>query len=195
MDEFIYQAFCPASVKFKQGIDAAIGTYHLNSLLRQAHFLAQIAHESGGFTHLVENLNYSAVRLQQIFPKYFPSVNIAAAYEHKPEMIANRVYANRMGNGSEESGDGWKYKGRGLIQLTGKENYKRLGYADNPERLLNPYYAGLCAGGYWDSRGCNSPADHDDLEGVTRLVNGGLNGLDDRKKWLNKAKDVLGYEP
>ncbi len=172
----------------------------LTTNLRWAHFLAQTAHESGGFLRVLENLNYSAVGLRATFPKYFKTDTDAALYARQPERIANRVYASRIGNGPEESGDGWKYRGRGLIQVTGRDNYRACSvtvYADDrlltqPELLERPDGAVASACWYWHSRSLNVPADKDDLEAVTRKINGGLTGLEDRRHWLARAKVVLG---
>jgi len=168
--------------------------YEINTALRLAHFLAQINHESGDMKRLEENLNYSAKRLLEVFPKYFDSYEIALSYANKPKMIASRVYANRMGNGDEASGDGYKYRGRGLIQLTGKTNYvafDRFLNADgeiisNPDLVAkNKEYAVLTAFFYWDNRRLNNLIDKDvnqyfTCKEITKRINGGYNGLDDR---------------
>ena len=168
--------------------------YEINTALRLAHFLAQINHESGDMKRLEENLNYSAKRLLEIFPKYFDSYEIALSYANKPNMIASRVYANRMGNGGEASGDGWKYIGRGLIQLTGKANYVAFDrflnangeIVSNPDLVAkNKEYAVLTAFFYWDSRKLNNLIDKDGnqyfvCKEITKRINGGYNGLDDR---------------
>jgi len=168
--------------------------YEINTALRLAHFLAQINHESGDMKRLEENLNYSAKRLLEIFPKYFDSYEIALTYANKPNMIASRVYANRMGNGGEGSGDGYKYRGRGLIQLTGKANYVAFDrflnangeIVSNPDLVAkNKEYAVLTAFFYWDSRKLNNLIDKDGnqyfvCKEITKRINGGYNGLDDR---------------
>jgi putative chitinase len=164
---------------------------------RVAIFLAQCAHESDGFQRLEENLHYSAQRLLAVFPKYFADQATANKYGGRPEMIADRVYADRMGNGPEGSGDGWLYRGRGLIQLTGRHNYRRCGDAlgaalvDEPELLLSPLYAALSAAWFWRDRGCNALADAGHFNGVTKRINGGLNGLDDRLAWLDKVRGAM----
>jgi putative chitinase len=171
--------------------------YKITTPLRAAHFLAQAAHECGGFTVFAENLNYSAKRLTEVFPKYFRDAN-PNAYARKPEKIANRVYANRMGNGDEDSGDGYKYRGRGIFQLTGKANYKTIGDAievdlvDDPDAALSSDVAVQVALEYWSKRGLNALADKDDIVGITKKINGGTNGLEDRKDYLEKAKEALG---
>jgi putative chitinase len=173
--------------------------YQIDSKKRLAHFLAQIIHESGNLYYSKENLNYGLSGLRGIFGKYFPDDTIANEYARKPEKIANRVYADRMGNGNEASGDGWKYRGRGLIQLTGKNNYKACGDAlkldliNNPDLLCdNPAVTVSSACWYWASRNLNQLADADDVVGITKAINGGLNGLEDRKSNLDTAKKALG---
>lgn len=171
--------------------------YGINTPLRAAHFLAQAAHECGEFTVFAENLNYSAKRLVEVFPKYFRDVD-PNAYARKPEKIANRVYANRMGNGDEESGDGYAYRGRGIFQLTGRSNYRTIGEAldidleGDPDQALASDVAVLVALQYWKSRGLNALADKDDIVGVTKKINGGTIGLDHRKQLLKAAKKALG---
>ena len=178
-------------------------THEIDTPLRAAHFLAQAAHESGGFKFKSENLNYGKSGLLKIFPKYF-SQAVAEKYDRKPQMIANRVYANRMGNGDEASGDGWKFKGRGYIQLTGKDNYKAFSeWAKEPSILTNPdqvaedKYAGLCAIWFWNKSGLNKIADTDNLrdnstvEKITKKVNGGTHGIVDRIERFNYYKKLL----
>lgn len=166
--------------------------------LERAHFLAQCAHESAGFTGLTENLNYSAVGLQRIWPHRF-TARASLEYAHKPEQIANRAYANKGGNGNEVSGDGWRFRGRGFIQLTLRENYaaasQRL-YRDDrlvqlPEQVALPPVAALTALDYWQSRHLGIAAMHDDLAAVTRAINPALLGFDDRKAWLVRFKSQL----
>lgn len=164
---------------------------------RLAGFLAQIAHESGGFTAVRENLNYSAKGLMTTFKKYFPTEELAKEYERKPERIANRVYANRMGNGPESSGDGWKYRGRGLIQLTGKFNYTKfaegLGISidETVAYLETPEGAVSSAGWFWDNNGLNAICDREDWNMLTRRINGGLIGQDHRMELINLALKLL----
>ena len=167
--------------------------YEINTPLRIAHFMAQIEHESG-LKPISENLNYSSERLRQIFPKYFISKADADRYARQPERIANRVYANRMGNGNEASGEGWKYRGRGFIQITGKINYFQLANdtdldcLKNPDLLLEEANAMLSALWFWDKAGLNKLADKNDLKGITRKINGGYNGLEHRQELLIKYK-------
>lgn len=165
--------------------------------LRLAHFFAQILHESGCLRFDMENLNYSSEALRKVFGKYFKTKEEADAYARQPEKIANRVYANRMGNRSEVSGDGWKYRGRGLIQLTGRNNYKAFAewvgdprVVDEPD-LVSTEYAVHSAVFFWDKNNLNKLADKDDVVGVTKKINGGDNGLAHRRELLNKANGLL----
>ena len=151
---------------------------------QQAMFIAQYGHETQGYTRLSENLNYSANGLVNVFRKYFPTLSLAKQYERKPQAIANKVYANRMGNGSEASGDGWKYRGRGLPHLTGKDNYGKfqawLGKTVDPEELSTDLNLAIKAGvWYWLANGL---ANLGSVEKVTVKINGGTNGLEDRCK-------------
>lgn len=151
---------------------------------QQAMFIAQYGHETQGYTRLSENLNYSANGLVNVFRKYFPTLNLAKQYERKPQAIANKVYANRMGNGSEASGDGWKYRGRGLPHLTGKDNYGKfqawLGKTVEPEELSTDLNLAIKAGvWYWLANGL---ANLGSVEKVTVRINGGTNGLEERCK-------------
>jgi len=171
--------------------------YDINTVPRVAAFLAQCAHESGGFKALKENLNYRAVTLRKVFPKYFPDDAIANAYAQKPEMIANRVYGGRMGNGDEASGDGFRYCGRGLIQLTGKSNYQA--FAESIETPVEeiPEFLGTFEGAiqsacwFWESNNLNQYADNGDILTMTKRINGGTIGLEDRKKHYAHAMHVL----
>jgi putative chitinase len=167
---------------------------------RLAHFLSQVAHESGDFKFINENLNYGAKGLLGIFKKYFPTEALAQAYERKPEKIANKVYANRMGNGDEASGDGFKYRGRGYIQLTGKENYKAFSdfigedCVANPDLVATKYPLTSAAFFFqknklWDI--CDKGCTNDVVAQVTKRVNGGTIGLDDRIKHFNTYNDLL----
>ena len=175
--------------------------YEINTAQRIAAFIAQCAHESGGFTALKENLNYKAATLRKIFPKYFPTDAMAAEYAampNKQEAIANLVYANRMGNGPPESGDGYKYCGRGLIQLTGKNNY--VAFADSLEispeeasEYLSTFEgAAQSACWFWETNNLNQWADKGDIVTLTKRINGGTIGLEDRIKHYEHALHVLG---
>jgi putative chitinase len=171
--------------------------YGIDTPQRIAGFIAQCGHESAGFTVLEENLNYSEKGLMATFPKYFRDRS-PAAYERKPEAIANVVYANRMGNGSEKSGDGWKFRGRGVIQLTGFENYTNFAKAVGKDVDQVIKYLGTKKGAlhsacwYWDSRNINATADAGDIVKMTKLINGGTIGLEDRKKHYEHALEILG---
>lgn len=179
-------------------LDSLLEKYEINTVNRVAGFFAQCAHESGNFKVKVENLNYSADSLNRVFPKYFKNAGVDAnLYARQPEKIANRVYANRMGNGDESSGDGWRYRGRGFIQLTGKDNYQ--GFANSIGRDLNSVIDYLAQDDgamesalyYWKSRNINSTCDSDNIESMTKKVNGGTNGLEDRRAKYEKFKSIL----
>jgi predicted chitinase len=168
-----------------------------DSRLRLAHFFAQILHESGCLRFDMENLNYSAEGLRAVFGKYFTTKADAEACARQPEKIANRVYANRLGNRGESSGDGWRFRGRGLIQLTGRANYKAFAeWVDDEKIMEDPdlvasEYAVHSAVFFWDKNGLNRLADKDDVVAVTKRVNGGDNGLAHRRELLNKANGLL----
>jgi putative chitinase len=184
--------------KWLQPLEDAFAKYDINTPERQAAFIGQCAHESGNFKTLEENLNYKPEALMRVWPSRFPDLATAMKYAHNPEMIANKVYGGRMGNGVEETGDGWKYHGRGLIQLTGKENYANCGSGigvdllSNPNLLNTPEYAALSAAWFWNKKGLNALADAGDFETMTKRINGGTLGLDDRKAKIAKALSVLG---
>ena len=171
--------------------------YEITSIPRVAAFLAQTAHESGGYKALKENLNYKAESLVRVFGKYFPNIEIAKQYAHNQEKIANRVYGNRMGNGPEESGDGFRYCGRGLIQLTGKDNYTwfaaslEMPVEDVPEYLQTFEGAVQSACWFWETNNLNQWADKGDILTLTKRINGGTIGLEDRIKHYNHALHVL----
>lgn len=195
--------------KFGVEVLKAAMKYYRMTPERAAHFFAQTNHESGGFSKFQENLNYGAKGLRGIFGKYFPTDQLAVAYERKPEKIANKVYGGRMGNGPESSGDGWKYRGRGALQLTGKDNYKALAtYLGKPEVLTNP---DLVATDYifesaiwffdknklWDI--CDKGVNDASILAITKKINGGTHGLDDRsaktKKYYSLLKGVASTAP
>jgi len=187
-------AFGPGTFK------AAAAHYKLNKN-RAAHFFAQTSHESGGFKAFSENLNYGTAGLRGVFRKYFPTEYLAAVYARKPERIANRVYANRMGNGDEASGDGWKYRGRGALQLTGKANYQAFAdYVNRPDVMMNPdLVAGeLCfesALWFFDKNKlwsiCDQGVNDAAILALTKRINGGTHGLDDRKAKTKKYASWL----
>jgi len=174
--------------------------FEINTPLRLAHFLAQCGHESGGFRLTKENLNYSAKGLNGTFKKYFPTLDSAVPYERKPEKIANKVYGGRMGNGPESSGDGSKFCGRGYIQLTGKDNYTAFGKSINEDMSTNPdkvasSYALLSAAWFFNKNGLHKMADGgasvDTVKAITKRVNGGYIGIDDRIKHFNEYYKLL----
>lgn len=172
---------------------------------RQAAFLAQVLLESSEFHQLQEALSYSTPRLRQVWPQRFPNDDMAAAFSHNPEKLANYVYANRMGNGNEASGDGWAYRGRGLIQLTGRDNYAHFSQAmqvdalGHPDLLQQPAGAALSAAWFWLSKGLNELADKTaGADGdahfveLTKRINGGTNGLPQRRAYWARARQALG---
>lgn len=174
--------------------------FNINTPLRLAHFLAQCGHESGGFKVTQENLNYSAKGLMGIFKKYFPTQALAESYQRQPQKIANKVYASRMDNGSEASGDGYKFRGRGYIQLTGRANYTAFGKAINEDIANNPdvvsgKYALLSAAWFWSKNGLNTLADggasDQVVTSITKRVNGGTIGLPDRIKHFKEYYHLL----
>jgi putative chitinase len=179
-------------------LEQALPDYDINTPSRVAAFLAQCAHESGEFKFIQENLNYKAESLMRVWPRYFPTIELAKQYAHNPEKIANRAYGGRMGNGPEETGDGWKFCGRGLIQLTGRNNYQS--FADSIETDINdlPEYLATFEGcvqsacWFWEANNLNALADKGDMLTLTKRINGGTLGLEDRVKHYNKALQVLG---
>ena len=172
--------------------------YEINTPQRIASFLAQCAHESGEFVFIKENLNYKAATLLKVFPKYFPDLAMATKYACKPEQIANRVYANRMGNGTEESGDGYRYCGRGLIQVTGCENYTWFAESiqvtpeEASEYMETFEGAAQSACWFWETANLNTVADRGDIKAMTKTINGGYIGLEDRVSHYEHALHVLG---
>jgi len=180
-----------------EALNKYLDKYEINTKNRVAGFLAQCGHESVDFTVLKENLNYGAKGLVGTFKKYFPDEATALKYERQPEKIANKVYANRMSNGDEASGDGWKHRGRGAIQLTGKDNYTRFSTAigktiDETITHLETLDGAIeSACWFWKTNGLNAIADKDDVVAMTKKINGGTIGLEDRKAHYEKAKQVL----
>ena len=164
---------------------------------QQATFIGQASHESGNFKLLEENLNYKAATLMRIWPKRFPTLEKANEYAGNPKKIANSVYSSRMGNRDENSGDGWRFRGRGIFQLTGHANVfhagKALGvdFVKDPDLIATPKYAALTAGWFWDTHKLNAPADALDHAKVTKIINGGTIGLEDRIKHTQQALLVL----
>jgi putative chitinase len=210
IDRKAFKAFIPNSKYADQWHDTLFGAqteldgrslledYEINTPKRIAAFLAQTHHESGGYVWLTENLNYSAEGLLRVFPKYFPSMDIAKAYARQPDKIANRTYANRMGNGDEASGDGSKYKGRGLIQLTFKNNYfwfaasLEITPEEASEYTQSFEGAAQSACWYWSENRLNRFADSNDLRGLTKAINGGFKGMEDREVQYARALRLLG---
>jgi len=182
--------------KWEEPLQAAFDKYDINTPKRQAAFIGQCAHESANFTRLEEGLNYSPERLMSIWPSRFPDLPTAMKYAHQPQLLANKVYAGRLGNNQEN--DGWNFHGRGLIQLTGRENYERCGSSlgvdliSNPNWLLDPKYAALSAGWFWNKKGLNELADAQEHGMITKRINGGTLGLDDRLQKTTKALAALG---
>jgi putative chitinase len=182
--------------KWLEPLNVTFLKYDINTPLRQAAFIGQCSHESNNFKVLQENLNYSAEGLMKTWPSRFPTKEIADQYARQPAKIAGKVYNGRLGNTSEEEAS--KYLGRGLIQLTGKENYERCGEGlgvdliNQPQLLAEPMYACLSAGWFWNRKQLNLLADTKDYDTMTKRINGGLIGLDDRKAHIAKAISVLG---
>jgi putative chitinase len=183
-------------------ISASMAAFGITTALRQAHFLAQVGHESAGFTKTEEGLNYSENALTAMFGKRITAAQANAygrnsAHSANQKMIANIIYANRNGNGDVASGDGYRYRGRGLIQITGKANYAALNgqlsadVVTNPDLLKEPMQAAMSAAAWWKNHGLNELADADDVTRITKVINGGTNGLDDRITRLLKAKGIL----
>lgn len=200
--------------KWLQPVIDTCAEFEINTPQRIAAFIAQTSHESGGYTMLTENLNYRAATLAACWPNRFAELGpnkkpkrtekgaliptkLAESIAGKPEFIANLVYSGRMGNGPAESGEGWKYRGRGLKQLTGKYNYEKCGkdlgvdFVGNPDLLLEPIYAARSAGWFWKSNNLSPFADSGDIEGMTKKINGGLIGIDQRKKLYEAVLAVI----
>jgi putative chitinase len=188
----------PYVSEWHEALSQLLPDYEIDTPQRIAAFVAQCAHESANFKILKENLNYRWPSLRKTFPKYFPTDELAQQYEKQPQKIANRVYANRMGNGSEGSGDGWRYCGRGLIQLTGKNNYQafadslEMPVEDVPEYLATFEGAAQSACWFWETNNLNRFADKGDIRGLTKAINGGYIGLEDRINHYEHALHVLG---
>lgn len=178
-------------------LNETFSRFNINTKNQQAMFIGQCSHECGNFRLLEENLNYRAETLMKLWPKRFPSLEFAKQYEKNPKKIANSVYANRMGNRDEASGDGYRFRGRGALQCTGHSTYfhagKALGidFVMQPDLIATPKYAALTAGWFWETHKLNPPADALDYTKVTKIINGGLIGLDDRIKHTQQALAVL----
>lgn len=179
-----------------QDADEVLGKFDINARkLRLAHFMAQVLHECGGLTILRENMNYSAARLRVVFPNRVTAAE-AQALAHRPEQIANKVYGGRADLGNNRPGDGFKFIGRGMLQLTGRDSYTRAGtgieanLVNTPDLAFDPKFSLKIAAWEWNEKKCNGPADDDNIKLVTRRINGGQNGLADRKEWLTKTKAI-----
>ena len=182
--------------EWSEPLTTTFTTFGMNDVKKQAAFIGQCSHECNRFKTLEENLNYRAETLQKLFGHKFQP-NEFALYAHQPEKIANRIYANRMGNRDEKSGDGWRFHGRGCIQLTGHDNYYHFGQSvqrdmvKEPQLVATPMYAALSAGWFWKTHGCNELAESGNNEGLCRRINGGLFGLEERNELTRKALAVL----
>ena len=182
--------------EWSEPLTTTFTTFGMNDVRKMAAFIGQCSHECNHFKTLEENLNYRPETLQKLFGHKFKPEEIAI-YAHHPEKIANRIYANRMGNRDESSGDGWAWHGRGCIQLTGHDNYWHFGQAvgqdfvKNPQLVATPMYAALSAGWFWKTHGCNELAEAQNWEGLTRRINGGTFGLQERISLTTKALSIL----
>lgn len=192
-------ATAPNATKFAGALEEAMKEFSINTPQRVAMFVAQLMHESGKLAFVTENLNYKAESLNAVFPKYFKNAGRDAnQYARQPEKIANVVYASRMGNGDSASGEGWKFRGRGLIQLTGKENYTKCGAGLGKDLIADPSYlesaegAARSAAWFWHKNGLNALADSGDIVACTKRINGGTIGLEDRKKHYQEALHLIG---
>ena len=178
-------------------LNETFARFNLTTNNQKAMFIGQCSHESGNFRLLQENLNYKAATLMKLWPKRFPTLEVANQYAGNARAIANKVYADRMGNRDEASGDGYRFRGKGLVQLTGHSNHfhagKALGidFVMQPDLVATPKYAALTAGWFWDTHKLNPPADALDYTKVTKIINGGTIGLDDRIKHVQHALAVL----
>jgi putative chitinase len=180
-------------------INTATRAYGIDTNERRAAFLAQISVESGDLRNTEENLNYSAERLHQVWPRRFPTLASAQPYAHNPEALGNHVYANRLGNGDEASGDGYRFRGRGLMQTTGRSNYRAAGFENSPDDLANPSTAADSAARFWSTNGLNPRSAtvlaRGAFNGITLTVNGGTNGSDERWAAYGRAIPALGLTP
>jgi putative chitinase len=183
--------------EWASALDETFARFQISMPIQQAAFIGQCGHECANFRILEENLNYRAATLMKLWPKRFPTQEIANAYAGNPKKIANMVYASRMGNRDESSGDGYRFRGRGCIQLTGSTNYFNAGKAlgmdfwANPDIVATPQYAALTAGWFWSTHKCNDAAAAGDWVKLTKIINGGTFGLDERIKHTNEALAVL----
>ena len=185
------------TARFVSPLNQAMRAHGINTNERRAAFLAQISVESGELHRVEENLNYSAARLQVVWPRRFPTAEAARPYAHDPEALANHTYANRLGNGDAASGDGWRYRGRGLMQTTGRSNYRAAGFENNPDALANPITAADTAGRFWASNGLNGRTEatlgRAQFNGISRTVNGGDHGSAER--WAAYQRALRALQP
>jgi putative chitinase len=185
-------------LKYIDYLNAACAKYNINTTLRLSAFFANVYVESANLSVITENLNYSSARLMVVFPSHFASPQDASSYGGNPVAIANRVYSNRMGNGSEASSDGYKFRGRSFMQITGKSNYNScsqgigVDFIGNPDLLVSPQYAALSAGWFWNSKSLNDYADRSDFINCCKRINGGTNGLSERTALYQKALIIFG---
>jgi putative chitinase len=200
LDRAAVQALTGDADRWLDALNNACIRWDITTPARVTMFLAQCGHESGGFRSLVENLNYSVAGLRETWPTRFSTTD-ALAMARQPERIAERAYGGRMGNGPEGSGDGYRYRGRGIIQLTGRENYQRAGeaigldFVAEPNLVEKPDWAAATAGWFWATHGCNALADAGDFLAITKRINGGTNGLADRQAWFAKVQSVIAHPP
>ena len=184
--------------KWLQPLNDTFAKYGIDTPARQAAFIGQCGHESNSFKVLEENLHYSVKGLMATWPSRFPDIATAEKYANNPELIANKVYGGRADLGNTEDGDGWRFHGKGLIQLTGRSNVTVCGdvlgqpFAEHPELLLEPEWACMSAGWFWNKKNLNALADTEDWTTMTKRINGGVIGLDDRINRIHKAMDILG---
>ena len=184
-------------IEWVPALNDTFAKFGIATVRQQAAFIGQCAHECGNYKILEENLNYRAATLMKLWSKRFPTQEIANSYEKNPKKIANMVYSNRMGNRDEASGDGYRFRGRGCIQLTGHSNYFHAGQACgvdfvmNPDLVATPQYAAMTAGWFWSTHGCNPLAENQDWIALTKKINGGIIGIDDRIKQTERAVAVL----
>jgi putative chitinase len=184
-------------IEWVPALNDTFAKFGIATVKQQAAFIGQCSHECGNFKILTENLNYRAETLMKLWPKRFPTLEFAKQYEKNPKKIANSVYSNRMGNRDEASGDGFRFCGRGCIQLTGHANYFHasqacgVDFVMNPDLVATPQYAAMTAGFYWSTHGCNPLAENEDWIALTKKINGGTIGLDDRIKQTQRAVAVL----
>lgn len=198
----VVRKLCPRAraeylAAFEAG-DRQIAAAGITTPARLAHFLAQVMHETDGLTIAVESGNYTAGRIVEVWPSRFPSIAAAAPYAHDAEKLFSKVYGNRMGNGPPESGDGYRYRGRGLLQTTGREAYRKYGrrcgadFEADPDLILSAAYALAPALAEWVDGGCNAMADAGDLRGITKRINGGTIGIESRQMWLQRVRGAIG---